>query len=128
MLGHVPLEFIHPGAAYIAAKAYTIQEREPWVVMFRLGTIRDYLPCRVTDQLEAERHGWQKLDLETVHMLVKMVRDQDQDLFTELLIEAIQKKESFRVVKLLHDYAGLDLVTSKRLVDNQMDKWCEQLT
>ena len=63
MFGAVPGVYRNIVAAKIAAEAYTVEEKEEWVLMFKCcdGTTW-YNPCRVADLDMAELEGYRKYE------------------------------------------------------------------
>ena len=130
MFGATPGIFNKISAAYMAARAFTNEESEPWIVMFKLNDTgkKCFVPCRSSDQPQAEADKYTKVDLETLNGLVEMVSSDLRDDFTEVLADAILDKSKMRLIRAIHDYVRLDLVFSKRIADSQMDKWVREMT
>lgn len=114
----------------MAARAFTNEESEPWIVMFKHNEAgkKWFCPCRLSDQPQAESEKWTKVDLETIKGLVEMVYSDRRDDFTEALADAIQVKDKIGMIRAIHSFVGFDLTLSKKIVDSQMDKWVRELT
>jgi hypothetical protein len=130
MFGATPGVYRKSTAAYMAARAFTSEESEPWIVMFKVDDAggKWFCPCRLSDQPQAEVEKYIKVDLETLNGLVEMVLSDRRDDFTEALADAIQDKNKINVIRAIHSFVGFDLVLSKKIADSQMEKWIRDLT
>jgi hypothetical protein len=129
MFGATPGVFKKCLAAYYAAKAYSIAENIHWLIVYKDVEFdgRYFRPCNIEDITVAEKEGWIKIDFESLSMLINMIISDKQDEYSNLLIDAIQDNKKFEVIRLLHSYNNFDLVMSKRVVDNNFDKWRKEI-
>jgi hypothetical protein len=131
MFGAVPGVFKNLLAVTKTAKAYGLEEKNTWIVVYKRveGTTTPFFkPCCKEDLDQAIKEGYKEVDLRILETLADLVDTNRRDYFVEDILNALQGDKGapgrMYCMSILTRY-GFPIRDAKVIVDNNFDKWVQ---